>query len=471
MWTQLSPTGGPPAARFEHTTVYDPATNRMVVFGGSSGSGLVPNDVWMLTNADGLGGTPIWSQLTSGGISPSRRAAPTSVYDPTSNRMIMFAGDPNAGNCFGAANDLWVLSNANGLGGASTWTQLSPAGIPPSPRSIHTAVYDPASNRMTVFGGNQACLNADSQVWVLTNANGLGGTPAWTLLTPIGITPGRSAHTAVYDPASNRMIVFGGCTLANSCNNNDVWVLTNANGLGGTPVWTQLTPTGGPPQGRFLHTAVYNSDTNTMTIFAGEGSAGFLNDVWVLSNANGLGGTPAWTQLTPTGGPPAVRYSSQGAVYNSTTNRMTIFAGRGCVAGSCYDLNDVWVLTNANGLGTGLCHEGDGDGEVKGNDPSKSHFHFHKNSCEGNNSGDVETDDEGSGTHFRSTSIDSGTFTADKDSQTVTMIGTGLNNGLPVGFMMVAVDNGYLAPGAFSLILTDGTSIIGNPAAGSILIQ
>jgi hypothetical protein len=48
-------------------------------------------------------------------------------------------------------------------------------------------------------------------VWTLTNANGLGGTPAWTLLNvPANGPSGRAAFTAVYDPGSNRMMVFGG---------------------------------------------------------------------------------------------------------------------------------------------------------------------------------------------------------------------------------------------------------------------
>jgi hypothetical protein len=37
-------------------------------------------------------------------------------------------------------------------------------------------------------------------------------------------------------------------------------------------------------------------------------------------------------------------------------------------------------------------------------------------------------------------------ITPDDDSQTVTIIGAGLHNGLPVGFTMIGIDNGALAP-------------------------
>lgn len=45
----------------------------------------------------------------------------------------------------------------------------------------------------------------------LTNPNGLGGTPVWTQLAPTGSAPGPLfAQGAVFDPANQRMIVVGG---------------------------------------------------------------------------------------------------------------------------------------------------------------------------------------------------------------------------------------------------------------------
>ncbi len=117
----------------------------------------------------------------------------------------------------------------------------------------------------------------------------------WVELNTTGGPPSaRRRHTAVYDPSANRMAVFGGATITGIV--NDVWVLTNANGQGGTSAWTQLGPTGGPPNIRRDHTAVYDPSTNRMTVFGGNTSTtttGRVNDVWVLANANGQGGTPA----------------------------------------------------------------------------------------------------------------------------------------------------------------------------------
>jgi hypothetical protein len=151
------------------------------------------------------------------------------VYDPGSNRMIFFGAGP-AGS---SDNITWVLSDANGLGGTPTWSQLAPSGTAPSIRDSHTAVYDVASNRMTLFGGNGNVNNVSTEfndVWVLSSANGLGGTPAWTQLAPTGtLPPSRVLAATVNDPATNRMIVFGGASFLSNVFYNDTWVLTPPN--------------------------------------------------------------------------------------------------------------------------------------------------------------------------------------------------------------------------------------------------
>ena len=169
---------------------------------------------------------------------------------------------------------------------------------------------------MTIFGGLYSGSLSLNDAWVLNYANGLGGISSWTQLTTTGGPPlARQLHTAVYDTANNSMTVFGGRSNGGGIL-NDVWVLSNANGLGGSPTWTQLTTTGNAPVARYGHSAIYDVTNNLMTIFGGQISGGFLNDVWVLSNANGLGGTPSWTQLTTTGSAPTTRQAHT-AVYDN----------------------------------------------------------------------------------------------------------------------------------------------------------
>jgi hypothetical protein len=259
-----------------------------------------------------------WNELFPTGSIPTARDTHTAVYDTTNNIMTIFGGN-NGSNL----NDVWVLSTANGVGGTAAWTQLSPTGSAPMTRESHSAIYDTTNNIMTIFGGlNVSYLN---DVWVLSYANGLGGTPAWTQLSPTGSAPTtRYGHTAVYDNTHNLMTIFGG--VINGIALNDVWVLSTANGVGGTPAWTQLSPTGSPPTARYDLPAVYDPVNNLMMIFGGYSGSSAYNDVWVLSHANGLGGTPAWTQLSPTGSAPTTR-SQHTVIYDTVNNRMTIFGG------------------------------------------------------------------------------------------------------------------------------------------------
>jgi hypothetical protein len=210
-------------------------------------------------------------------------------------------------------------------------------------------------------GGGLVC-GTFSDVWVLSNANGMGGAPNWTQLTPTGGTPaGQYFSTAVYDSSNNILMVFGGFGVVgvNCQPTNAVWALSHANGTGGTPVWTNLIAQDatGSPANRVQHAAVYGPSTNTMTIFGGTKiNDAFLGDTWVLSHANGLGGTPAWTRLVfNTNGPaPSIRWNGGGI--DTANNLMIMFGGAGDGVGGeggsvgiRMPLWTTWVLTNPNG--------------------------------------------------------------------------------------------------------------------------
>jgi len=350
-WTQLSPSGTPPAARDDSSGIYDSGSNSLIIFGGNStGCTFSPslNDTWLLTNADGLGAaTPQWIQLSPSGTLPGVRRGQSAVYDAATDRMIIFGGDP-VGCAVEKYNDTWLLLNATAAHGTPSWVQLAPTGTLPPERSDHSAIYDAVHNRMTIAGGFGPDGNLND-VWVLVNANGLGGMPTWTQLLPTGGPPSATGlRSTIYDPASNTMTVFGGVNCCQETYYNETWILTNANGLGASPQWIQLNPSGTIPCATGGAQAVYDHPTNKMTIFGGGGRCGTSNQVWVLSSANGLHGTPTWSQLTPPGVPPLPRggVTADPAVgYDAGYGRMIIFGGNtpnGLV-------NDVWVLS---GLGT-----------------------------------------------------------------------------------------------------------------------
>jgi hypothetical protein len=371
-WIELIPTGGPPPPRRLHSTVYDSLSNRLIVFGGCtpvgnnaciSFGGIVRNDVWVLANASGSGDPPTWIELLPTGSPPPARQNHVAVYDQANNRMIMWGGEPTLS--WPTFTDVWVLTNANGLDRATglsatpNWIQLFPSGaFPPSGRSQpgregSASIYDPVTNRMILFGGGvcDPCATRND-VWALTEANGLGATPEWIQLFPTGGPPGpRASHSLTYDTINDRMIVFGGGYPFL----HDTWVLSGASGLDrgtgqpATPVWTQLA-TGSAPPVRAVHAAAYDAATNRQVVFGGiaEDNSSTLNDVWLLENANGTGATSTWTQTLPSGTPPDPRMVFQHfQIYDAASNRMIVFGGDPGATTTLF--SDVWVLTNAVG--------------------------------------------------------------------------------------------------------------------------
>jgi hypothetical protein len=357
-WLQLNPTpdsvyGSPPGLH-EHSAVYNPTNNRMIIFAGNTWGGGLYNDVWVLTNADGLGGTPAWIKLnpsTPNGV-PAPRMRQAAVYDQANNRMIIHGGHTMPGYNESYVNDTWILTNADGTGGDPVWIPLTTTGPAPV-RANHKAAYDAANNRL-IFGGGVDGSQTYDDVFVLTNANGLGGESAsWINVNPAGslptwgnFGPSFGADAVGYDPASNTLVELALYVVYSSNSTTNPLRVLN---LTGTPAWTDLTVSSASPSLRTSETGVYDPARNRMVIFGGSlyvSPGGFLNETWRLDHANGQGGTPQWSQLNPAGALPPAR-GALPSIYNPASDRMIVFGGVSWFPVITY--NDVWVLTEAMG--------------------------------------------------------------------------------------------------------------------------
>jgi hypothetical protein len=112
-------------------------------------------------------------------------------------------------------------------------------------------------------------------------------------------------------------------------------------------------------------------------------------------------------------------------------------------------------------------HNGHGDGS-SGN----KKFKFDKDGCDKNDSDSARHDDEDSGHHFQSSSVDSAEYTAVAGGWQMTMVGSGVDNGEPVTFTIIAAD----APGAlmaptYSIVLSNGYSWAGSLLDGTLDIE
>src|ERR1700733_8654740 len=154
-----------PLPRRLHSAVADPTTDSMIVFGGRaiSASDSSLNDLWRLSYAGVVGALLYWTHVIAAGTPPAPRVGHTAIYDVIANRMVVFGG--GLGSTSPCANDVWVLENANGTGGTPTWTALTTTGAAPAPRINHTAVYDPTTHNMIVFGGGNCFSTAFTDVW------------------------------------------------------------------------------------------------------------------------------------------------------------------------------------------------------------------------------------------------------------------------------------------------------------------
>jgi len=333
VWTQLSPSGTPPAARGSTTGVYDPASNRMIIFGGRDASGENRNDVWVLADADGEGSNPSrWIRLIADGAagSPPARSGHSAVYDSVNNRMIIFGGC--SGACAPVLNDVWVLSNANGIGGTPVWTQLqlnSQINPGPAARTNAAAGYDAASNELVVFGGQDGSddpCSTFSDTWILQYANGLGGTGFWLESPSSQVIPAGQNGMAAAESGANLYLFGGTGMVTGTCSVTNTLI-----GLFG-PYFTivdTFLPQGVIPPARSFASLVAGEQA---LLFGGmDASGNYLNDVW-----NFFG---AWSQIIPKSSSPTAR-SGHAAVLNSADQRMIIFGG----SGASGVLNDTWVL-------------------------------------------------------------------------------------------------------------------------------
>src|SRR6266480_37858 len=80
------------------------------------------------------------------------------------------------------------------------------------------------------------------------------------------------------------------------------------------------------------------------------------------------------------------------------------------------------------------CSSAHGDGAMNGPHGGQAAYHFHKKGCGGadEEEDNVHHTDAAAGTDITSTSITSSTVAVEDGRQTITMIGTSVNNGLPV---------------------------------------
>lgn len=346
-WTDVTPVGSKPTARRNHKMAYDINRDVTVLFAGSDGSS--QQDTW-----EWDGATKTWTEVTLGSGNPPTRSSHSLTYDSASEVVVLFGGTsqkqdtwewdgtswmqksppdkPDGRTFFAMAYDVdrgvVVLFGAFGLQDTwewdgKVWSERTPVADIPSARYGHAMVYDTNRDVTVLFGGDYL---QDSWEWD-------GSTSTWTDVTPVGTKPsGRSFHAMAFDSNRNVAVLFGGDDNSGDCNGtgtdscDDVWEWNGA-----TATWSQRTPTGSSPQPRVRHSLVFDSASSRQValLFGGTvpvgnchgGPASLCNDTWEWD-----GTTSAWTDVTPAGTKPQIRYE-QAMAFDSTREVAVLFGG------------------------------------------------------------------------------------------------------------------------------------------------
>jgi hypothetical protein len=185
-WTQqFPPVSPPPRAWDTDGMAYDPATETIVMFGGSGGSGYL-NDTW-----EWNGKTKTWTERFPVSSPPPRHGAPL-TYDAANGTVVLFGGDENVFVL--VYGDTWTWDGNN-------WTQQFPADTP-SPRTGTALGYDATRGDVVLFGGTAGPPSALSDSW---SWNGVNWSQLQTSLTP----EARWNAAIAFDPYDKGLLLFG----------------------------------------------------------------------------------------------------------------------------------------------------------------------------------------------------------------------------------------------------------------------
>jgi hypothetical protein len=208
------------------------------------------------------------------------------AFDGTTRRVVLFGGRPASGL---ALNDTWEWDGV-------TWSQRTPIGPVPAPRSRHAMAGDPGRLQVVLFGGRSTTGLALGDTWEW-NGNGWSQRPAAT--SP----PAVERPAMAYDARRQRVVLFGG-------NDGfsfypDVWAW---NGAG----WQYSRPPTTPPV-RAGHAMAYDVQRDSLVVHGGQSFvvSSAMADTWLLDTrwpasvldygpgCNGSAGLPVLTSSDP----------------------------------------------------------------------------------------------------------------------------------------------------------------------------
>lgn len=271
VWQKFAVAGDSPPASEDHVVLYDPLSHRMILHGGENGG--TWNNTWSFDLK-----THRWRDLTPQSGAP-RREDHTAVFDRHGKRMVIFGGRDNERKHL---YEMWAFDLNPHSTRFETWKNLTVEENHPGARVDHTAVYDLKRNRMVIYGGwdkeNNECLD---DTWFFFFANRSDSAGKWReLKTRREHPPRRRQAVGVHDEARNLFIICGG--YGDKGYLNDVWAFDLQSNT-----WINITP---GPRPRQDHQAIYDPRSQRMLLWGGDAHLpNKFHDLWELAI------TPDWS--------------------------------------------------------------------------------------------------------------------------------------------------------------------------------
>lgn len=229
---------------------YMPSSRQAVLFGGRDASNNLLNDTWAWQSG-------CWTELHPS-QSPPANTIVTSAYDAITGLLVVLVYGPSGGSSY--------LDLTTWLWDGQTWR--SAAVVSPNV-SAGQAAFDKASGRVILFGMADAGGAAETWAWDGSK---------WSLLSPSGSPIARFNAVMISDPATSKVLLFGGVAGATGELLGDTWTWDGSQ-------WAKLAPQDSPPPRQEATAAPFSSQGKSIVV-GGLGSAGGpLNDAWQWDGA------------------------------------------------------------------------------------------------------------------------------------------------------------------------------------------